>query len=44
VNAVEVAQQGAVDVEEIGILPIPGETRFDCDTSFAGVWVCRHVF
>ncbi len=34
VHAVAAAQQGAVDVEEIGVLPIPGEVRLDRDAGF----------
>jgi hypothetical protein len=36
VDAVAAAQQRAVDVEQIGVLRIPGKTRLDGDARFVG--------
>ncbi len=37
VDAVAAAQQRAVDIEQIGILPVPGKPRLNCDARFVGL-------
>jgi hypothetical protein len=42
VNAVAAAQQCAVDIEQIGILSVPGETRLDGNARFFTGRSCMH--
>jgi len=42
-DAVAAAQQRAVDIEQIGVLRVPGKARLNGDARFVGRWSCQHV-
>src|ERR1019366_1015841 len=42
VDTVTAAEQGAIYVEQIGILRIPGKTWLDGNARFLALWSCRH--
>jgi hypothetical protein len=44
VDAVGVAQQRAIDVKQIGILPIPGKAGLNLDACFGNLWSGLHHF